>query len=822
MSLLILGSALPTAAQSGTRLGSFGRVQAPRTWIVDGNGGGDFREVQPAVDAARSGDSILVLETGELNPFDPYESFTIDGKALFVQGNRAGSTFVDQIHVRNVPAGATVTLRNLTAASGTLEDSAGTIWIEESGFLGPRLIDGLEVVACDNVVLVRSWFNGGVQFVFGSSPGGAGLHASSSTIHARECRFLGGEGQGAQGTTQPSSIGGNGVTLVDSTLRASESTIVGGRGGGGFFDLSSSSCVSPSAGGDGIAVDAFSEATLLGCLLQAGPGGEPDPRNCPTPGPDGLRINGAATEIPAAVRRLTTRARRVEGKPSKVVVTGQPGDLVVNLFSTAPNGLWLPASFGSQLVGTPLVLVTEGTIPSTGQLESDLDPHMLLGLAPSLFVQSLHFDDLGGAYLSSASARLVPGIEPPKLASRRVLHSRRVDSVHGGFTTLDRNGSSLVLSGKQYNASFDSFGDALSAIGDLDGDGLSELAVGAPQTGDGGFERGAVWILFPYPDGTVRAHQKIGSTDGGFSGTLTDDDHFGQALAELGDLDGDGTPDLAVGSNNALWTLFLNANGTVRSHVLTQTGADDYGRAVANIGDFDGNGVVDLAVGAPEFDGSGPNHGAIYLTYLNADGTLASEQEVSEFSGGFGGNLLGQERFGSSVALLDDIDSNGTPDLAVGAIGRGFDNIGGVWILRMNANGTVLGESLLDENGNFGTDRMDVFGTAVTSGDFDGDGDVELMTTAPGYNSKGLNRIGEGSLFIIEVTSNGDLASFERLNGLEATGEFVYGDFFGGSLANLGDVDGNGTDDILVGARWDLPSEEMMKGSFWRIELSAR
>ena len=66
------------------------------------------------------------------------------------------------------------------------------------------------------------------------------------------------------------------------------------------------------------------------------------------------------------------------------------------------------------------------------------------------------------------------------------------------------------------------------------------MAVGAHGDDDGGSDRGAVWILFLNSDGTVKAHQKISDTSGGFTGTLDNSDCFGESVASLGDLDGDG------------------------------------------------------------------------------------------------------------------------------------------------------------------------------------------------------------------------------------------------------------------------------------------
>ncbi|MBI5154460.1 FG-GAP repeat protein [Candidatus Poribacteria bacterium] len=83
------------------------------------------------------------------------------------------------------------------------------------------------------------------------------------------------------------------------------------------------------------------------------------------------------------------------------------------------------------------------------------------------------------------------------------------------------------------------FGSAIAALGDLDGDGVGELAVGAAQDPGGGTSRGAVWILFLGADGSVKSGQKIGESAGGFAGALADGSLFGAGIAAVGDLDGD-------------------------------------------------------------------------------------------------------------------------------------------------------------------------------------------------------------------------------------------------------------------------------------------
>jgi len=255
-----------------------------------------------------------------------------------------------------------------------------------------------------------------------------------------------------------------------------------------------------------------------------------------------------------------------------------------------------------------------GTLAALGDLD---------GAGPSAIALAVGAvgDDDGG---SSRGAVYILFLAP----SGQVLSFQKISDTQGGFAEPLGNA--------------DEFGSSVASLGDLDGPGGSAgaLAVGAVGDDDGGTNRGAVYVLFLDPGGSVSSYQKISSTQGGLAATLANDDEFGGAVADLGDLDGSG--------------------GSVRT----------------------------LAVGAGFDDSGGADRGAVYVLFLDAGGAVLSQEKISDTSGGLGGGLLDGDQFGGSVASLGDVDGpgGGARTLVVGAAGDddGGADRGAVYVLSLD------------------------------------------------------------------------------------------------------------------------------------------
>ena len=188
-----------------------------------------------------------------------------------------------------------------------------------------------------------------------------------------------------------------------------------------------------------------------------------------------------------------------------------------------------------------------------------------------------------------------------------------------------------------------------------------------------GDQKGAVYVLFLNADGTVKAEQRITTSDGGFEGDLSYRGHFGWSLATLGDLDGDGVVDLAVGevasddgenSAGAVWVLMMHTDGTVKSHskISATTGGIDFDpmsfeRFGAGLNArVDNEGVTHLLVGAQEDDDGAKDVGAVYVLTLDDAGQVVTQRKLSDATNILPRPIRREWRFGHGMRSIGDAD----------------------------------------------------------------------------------------------------------------------------------------------------------------------
>ncbi len=345
-------------------------------------------------------------------------------------------------------------------------------------------------------------------------------------------------------------------------------------------------------------------------------------------------------------------------------------------------------------------------------------------------------------------------------------------------------------------ASNQSFGSALAAAGDVDGDGYNDLVVGARGHDGTAYNGGAAYVYLGAATGLDSSSETILSPWGSSSY-----DYCGDAVAGAGDLDGDGYDDVAMGCDRfegggydrgAVFVFPGSSSGidTARASAVSSPEAQNseyFGASVALGADYDGDGYDDLVVGADnDSHGGSSNVGSVYVFSGGVTGIDSSSYD--KFIASDAGWM---DTFGARAVGLDDLDGDGYGDLAVSAPahdGLG-SNAGAVYVYLGSVSG--LGSEVKLEATDGGASHR--FGDGLASaGDVDADGLEDLIVGAPGN--------GVGAVYVYLGSTTGiDASSEQQL--IPSTG--ASGDQVGYAVSGVGDVDADGFADILVGAPSD-------------------
>ena len=333
------------------------------------------------------------------------------------------------------------------------------------------------------------------------------------------------------------------------------------------------------------------------------------------------------------------------------------------------------------------------------------------------------------------------------------------------------------------------FGFSVASAGDVNGDGLGDIIVGAYMYDNGQADEGRAYVY-------LGAASALSMTASWTAESNQANAEYGLSVASAGDVNGDGFGDVIVGADyydngqadeGRAYVYLGSASGlsTTAAWTAESDQADAYfGHSVASAGDVNGDGYGDVIVGAYDYTNGENGEGRAFVYLGSASGLSATPAWATESD-------QDSAFFGCSVASAGDVNGDGFGDVIVGAYGysNGQNDEGRAYVYLGSASGLSTSAAWTAES-----DQASVYfgGSVASAGDVNGDGFGDVIVGADFY---GNGQADEGRAYVYLGSASG-LSSTPAWTA-ESDQTSAY---FGTSVASAGDVNGDGFGDIVVGA----------------------
>ncbi|HOK90961.1 MAG TPA: PASTA domain-containing protein, partial [Candidatus Hydrogenedentes bacterium] len=342
----------------------------------------------------------------------------------------------------------------------------------------------------------------------------------------------------------------------------------------------------------------------------------------------------------------------------------------------------------------------------------------------------------------------------------------------------------------EINVAYANFGTAVSSAGDVNGDGYDDVIVGASRYNNLQVQEGAAYLFLGSASGLSASPAWQVESNQAYA-------LLGDAVAGAGDVNGDGYDDVLVGIPSyddgstqdvgRVQCYYGSASGLSTTPGWTVTGDRANARlgfAVSTAGDMNGDTYDDVVIGAPYYTGTATQEGRIYVYYGSASGLSSSSDTVEMYTA--------YANLGYSVAAAGDVNGDGKSDIVVGApssatgpMPKGYVFYGPI---TSNVRVDIVGEQA---NSRFGK-------SVAGAGDINGDGYDDVIISAPDFlvqNPNNSSMVGVGKVYAYRGSQHGIQATVPEwtLQGsLDGLG-------LGAKVSGVGDVNGDGYADVLVG-----------------------